>query len=322
MSRLVRIHDNLVVDKEFFDFITNCNHIICRILIYGTINDDCDINYISTSNKVDMISYLPNSKVKDGVDPFESTSRVIMRVGRLVSKIIPKHYYTSQGINDSTIEEFVNMYKSWFDRDNYTFKVVDGDEIAYWYNADNYSTPTVGTLWNSCMRYEDRLKYLDLYPKNGVKMLILLNSSNKLRGRALLWDKVSVSNSSTTELPSEIKVMDRIYTIFDSDVNLFKRWAEDNGYVPKWHQNSKSHQIFDVKGVPVVANCSLKLDNFNLKYYPYLDTFPFFNKSGGVLYNSEFNIWDYKLVQANGALEREHHDEDEFHEDEFVDEDF
>ena len=317
MSRLVRINDNLTVDKEFFEFITNNSHIICSILLYGSTSPESDVNYISSSSKSDMISYLPKGKVRDGIDSFDNPSRVTMRVGRLVSKIIPEHYYKTQNITDSTIEEFVNIYKSWFDKTNITFKVVEGDEIAYWYNSKNYSTPCVGTLWNSCMRYEDRLKYLEMYPKNGVKMLIMINNlNNKIRGRALLWDNVQV-NDSNSELPSEIKVMDRIYTIFDSDVNSFKKWAEENGYVPKWLQNSKSHQVFDVKGNPVIVNCSLKLSNSNLHYYPYLDTFPFFNKNRGVLYNSEFCMWDYKLVQANGALERERQDEEFLEDDEF-----
>jgi hypothetical protein len=156
------------------------------------------------------------------------------------------------------------------------------------------------------MRYQERQKFLDLYTNNkDIKMLILTSKVNdevKLRARAILWDNVFVT-SSQEELPSTIKVMDRIYSVFDSDVVSFKKWGEQNGYICKWEQNAKSHQYFDIKNQPVKIKCKIQLDEHILKYYPYLDTFPFFDRTNGIIYNDEYNrFWEYKLIQANGSL--------------------
>ena len=114
------------------------------------------------------------------------------------------------------------------------------------------------------------------------------------------------------QLPSEIKVMDRIYSVFDSDVNIFKKWAFDNGYIPKWEQNAKSHQFFDIKGEVIRARCTVQLDNWKLTYYPYLDTLPYFNYDNGMISNDEYAFnWDYKLIQATGNLEPERQQEDD-----------
>ena len=135
-------------------------------------------------------------------------------------------------------------------------------------------------------------------------MLQDVDGEDRLRARALLWDGVDVLKDYSQSLPSNIKVMDRIYYVFESDVATFKKWAFDNDYIPKFEQNAKSHQFFDIKGEVVRLRCSLQLDNWKFSYYPYLDTFPFFKYSDGIIANDEYtSSWDYKLVQANGDLE-------------------
>jgi hypothetical protein len=125
-----------------------------------------------------------------------------------------------------------------------------------------------------------------------------------VRARALLWDNVTVTKDYSQSLPPTIKVMDRIYYVFDSDVSTFKKWAFENDYIPKFEQNAKSHQFFDIKGETVRIRCQVELENWKLGYYPYLDTFPFFKYDDGVISNDEYTTsWDYKLVQANGDLE-------------------
>jgi hypothetical protein len=282
-----------------------------------------------------MVSYLPSDKFKEeyGFDPFgHGVGRGMMKVGRLVSKLISEKLIKDYGITPTNIEVFVNQYKSWFDKSSVEFKVIEGEEIRRWYLDRNYLTPngcTIGNLWNSCMRYNERQKFLDLYCKNpNVKMLVMTTKQGeveKVRARALLWDNVEVTNSDV-ELSTNIKVMDRIYTVFDSDVQTFKKWAEQNGYLTKWEQNAKSHQFFDVKGEPIKIKCKIQLPQRLFKHYPYLDTFPFYDLENGVLYNDEYNNkWEYRLVQANGSLTApEPDDEDQYDNDEdliFIDED-
>ncbi len=301
----VRINPNLVVDKQFFEFLVNTNNIICSIILNG--ETEKGINFIKSLDS-EFISYLQDEKKKDDVDPFTQSNRVRIRIGRLVSKLIPNKYINDLRISNSQIESFVNHYKSWFDTSSYQYKIVEGHEIKKWYLDDNYfilNGEQSGTLWKSCMRYEERQSFLELYCKNKVKMLILtvkVDDEEKLRARALLWDNVEVI-SSQEDLPSNIKVMDRIYSVFESDVVSFKKWASENGYICKWEQNAKSHQFFDIKHNPVKIKCQIKLDDYRLESYPYLDTFPFFDIDNGVISNNEYNNrWKYKLVQANGSL--------------------
>jgi hypothetical protein len=253
-----------------------------------------------------MVSYLPINKIKNniGFDPFNCSGRVTIKIGRIVNKLIDEHYIKIHNVNDSQIEKFVNSYKAWFDSSDAEFKIVNGEDIKTWYLDKNYyvspSGSALGTLWNSCMRYEERQKCLELYCNNtNIKMLVLIQNQNgidKVRSRAILWDNVIHNGES-------IKVMDRIYSFHDSDVDLFKKWANENGYIPKLEQNAKSHQFFEIKGIPTRIRCSVKLDNKEFEYYPYLDTFQFFDKENGILHNDEYNQdWKYRLVQANGSL--------------------
>jgi len=280
-----------------------------------------EINFISPTDSNDKISYLPTAKLKkdDDFDPYgKGIGRVTLKVGRFINKFVPSTIMQELNITKSDIESFVNLYKSWFDKSKFTFKVVDGEELRYWYDEENYLTPNgVGgsTLWNSCMRYQKRLKFLDLYCKNSdIKMLVMLEDVGgelKLRARALLWDNVDVLKDYSGVLPSNIKIMDRIYSVFDSDVISFKKWAFENGYIPKFEQNAKSHQFFDIKGEVVRIRCTVDLKKHKFSYYPYLDTFPFFNYQDGVISNDEYGFgWDYKLVQADGNLERQEQEED------------
>lgn len=324
MSNKVRINENLVVNKDFFEFLSNSGGIIPAIIMNLPTKED--INFIAPSDKSDMISYLPSTKVGLVSDPFNNPHRQLLKVGRLINKLILEKYLNAHGVTDKTVEMFTNTYKSWFDRSNSDIRIVSGEEIRKWYLEKNYFSPDgriFGSLWNSCMRYHDRQSFLDLYCVNPeVKMLVMIakvDGREYVRCRAILWDNVTVIKSND-ELPNNIKVMDRIYSVFESDVIIFKRWAEENGYVPKWEQNSKSHQIFDVKGNATVAKTKIQLDKYLLSSYPYLDTFPYFKISKGELSNYEFGDWDYKLIQANGSLERQRsEDEDDYIEDNWDD---
>jgi hypothetical protein len=120
----------------------------------------------------------------------------------------------------------------------------------------------------------------------------------KLESRALLWDNVELT-IPVEGFPSQFKVMDRIYSVFDSDIVTFKRWADENGYVHKLEQNAKSHQYFQSKDQVHRLRCGVSIPEKSFTYYPYLDTFPFFDIHAGFLYNDEYNSnWDYRLVQA------------------------
>ena len=325
MTKSVKINDNLYVDRSLFDFLINSNNIISALIL------SCETitgpNYFAPSVKEDMVTYLPANKFKEELVESvydDGIGRSSMKVGKLATKLLPKKVLEISGVNNTIIENFVNQYKSWFDKSLTELKVIEGEEIRQWYLDENYLCPggnKIGSLWKSCMRYNERQKFLDLYCSNdNIKMLVMITKDNgveKVRSRALLWDDVVVT-SQNDQFPENIKVMDRIYSVFDSDVYTFKKWADDNGYIPKYEQNAKSHQFFDVKGNPVRIKCKIQINNFLFQYYPYLDTFPFFNIVDGVVYNDQYaKRWDYKLVQADGRLERVEEDnyDDNYEED-------
>jgi hypothetical protein len=310
------------VDQDFFTFLLNSNNLVGSLIL--NVELPKGYNYISPTDDHDKVTFLPDDKYDSSIeDPYvKGIGRSTIKIGRLIQKMVPKEILQTWGVNNHEIEKFVNCYKSWFDKSKFIFKIVEGEEIITWYNEENYYSPNnlkVGTIWNSCMRYVNRLKFLDLYTKNpNIKMLTLLQDVGgelKVRARALLWDDVNVLKDYSENLPDKIKIMDRIYTVFDSDVVTFKKWANENGYIPKFEQNAKSHQFFDIKGEVIRLKLGINLERKEFPHYPYLDTFPFLTFRKGLLTNDEYGSWDYKLVQANGNLEPDRSEDENYEED-------
>jgi hypothetical protein len=142
-------------------------------------------------------------------------------------------------------------------------------------------------------------------------MLVLFSDDNKVRARALLWDNVKEFDSDNT-----YKFMDRIYTVYDHDVDVFKKWAKENGYMTKYEQSAKSEIYVEIDGSPQKKHLYVILDNHNLSYYPYLDTFKYYDPFKGRFSNSEKFNYMYTLVQSSGLVERESEPEDEYYDDE------
>ena len=151
---------------------------------------------------------------------------------------------------------------------------------------------------------------MKLYADNvdKVKMLVFFDDNERIRARALLWDGVRDHNDKD----ARYKFMDRIYSFYDHDVDFFKDWAKDNGYIAKWEQSAKSERDFDL-GDKVHSRMSLyvKLENTEQDYYPYLDTFKFYNVDKKRFSSSDGFKFDYVLIQSNGATEREEEEPDE-----------
>ncbi len=310
MQKVFQIND-LLVDAHFKDFLLSSQNKCCRMILCLDTNGKC--NYISPSDKEDMISYLPKNKLvkvlENGIDPFSAEAgRSRMKVGRLMATLFSEDMINEFNLTNADVEDFVNSYKSFFNMDNVEIRIVEGDEIKKWYLDSNYleyNGSHVGPLWKSCMRHRLKQSLLKLYTKNpdSVKLLIMTQKDSsgqeKLRARALLWQDAKLSSST-----SSIKIMDRIYTIYDSDIFIFKKWARDNGYISKYYQNSKSFHIFDIDGSDTVLLLSVTMKNFKFELYPYLDTFQFFNTSTGEFLNYPAR-YDYQLNHSDGILRTE-----------------
>lgn len=293
-------------DSEFSSFLEETRSIskIVDLILYHRgefIKKNGDFIRKEAGN--DTISFIPKSKLSLLHTGFNETKyRTPLKIGRFVSKFISNDGLNSFDVDQYDVESFVNLYKSFFDRDESRLKIVEGDDILKYYLAENYYRPNtscIGTLWNSCMRYREKNRYMEIYAKNPdkIKMLVLLAEDGKVKTRALLWE------SCQDREGNNYKVMDRIYSIYDHDMIFFKNWAIKNGYIHKFEQSARSENVFiNLNGKVERIDLTVKLDNHICDYYPYIDSFKFYSRKYGTLSNSEFFSYKYVLVQNDGGL--------------------
>jgi hypothetical protein len=222
-----------------------------------------------------------------------SRGRQDIFVGRGIRALL-----TTAGIKfvDKDLEEFVNLYKSTVDKMNDVFQyfdVVKGGDIAHWYSYGNYED-RIGTLGSSCMSNVDDY-YFDIYVSNpDVCQLVILKSKDddsKIIGRALLWTLIDGK-----------KFMDRIYTMRDSDVQIFRDYAKENGWFAKYHNNSTdSGSVITPTGSQEnLGKLTVNIRKGMYDGYPYLDTLKYFDPSGTLSNKTGTNT--YLLESTDGDL--------------------
>ena len=290
---------------------------------YGCWNPDSDTIGLILSETVSRVSGkiyvmfqeygLENGRIgvinKEALEPSDvedpkvwTTSRNPIRIGRLVRAVLNSAKIT---FTDKEIEDFTNQWKATYDfaKDALRqFDIVQGRAIADWYDNNKY-VKGGGTLNNSCMAEVDS-DYFEIYTSNrNVSMVILYSDdgaissekyfSNKIKGRAILWN--AKLNGQ------DIKFMDRIYTTHDSDVELFKQFAEKNGWWWKKHQSMDTDEPL-TNGTETKTNPSIKvqLDNGDCYQYPYLDTMCYLNDNDDCLYNYEKGSGKYLKDTGGG----------------------
>jgi hypothetical protein len=241
-------------------------------------------NYFDLVDSEDMVGFINQSKVKTVMDdvydnpelPFTMAGRGEVKIGKIVNYLCSLRGIS---VKDSDRESFVNAWKASTEVSTIQFKLVSGDDIAKYYDENKYYN-RVGTLGSSCMR-DEKEKTFKIYTENPdkVKLLIYVDSDDKIHGRALVW-KVKKS-------PCDSKYfMDRVYTNRDSDINRFKQFADNEGwFYKKFTSAHDSDSVrFIYKGEEVAGEVKLKVKgNFNA--YPYLDTMCFLNKDKDSLSN-------------------------------------
>lgn len=228
-----------------------------------------------------------------------TTSRNPIRIGRLVRAL---YRSGSTTISDSEIEKFVNDYKATIDIINDAFsrfEVVQGSTISKLYNHDYYESDD-GTLGSSCMAdmpdstfdmYVDNpevCKLVVLWSKNGSIVGGKYNS-DKICGRAILW----------TTRSGDI-LMDRIYTNNDSDVDLFKKFANKNNWWCKRNQSSSSNFTAERGNESKITDYIVDLKHWE-EPYPYLDTLCYLNSGTGELSNSKEDVSADRLLNDTGG---------------------
>jgi hypothetical protein len=218
-----------------------------NISFFDMVNDKNEYLSFLPKNRIVGMERIEDEKGKLRLNSYKSPQRQEMRLGRIINRILPDQFTAKE------IEDFVNEYKSEHDMitGNIGIRLVDGKEIAYWYDYRKYNQKAGGTLNNSCMRNvgKDRLSlYVD--NPNQVKLAIYTRN-NQLEARALVWQT------------DKGVYMDRIYYTQDHLSNAFQRYAENQGW-----------KIYNRRE----RNMSVRLDNNKRDYiqnHPYLDTFQY-----------------------------------------------
>lgn len=266
-----------------------------------------DITLIDMTDKNDMLSFIQVNRVKRKYDdPYShpnpenfgdlkswveyvwhdtknslwNDQRGEVKVGKFSKKIFKDNNIS---VTDSAIEKFSNAYKATFDFDfnlDQKMDLVSGEDIRKWYLDTNYSEIR-GQLGNSCMRHSTSQDFLDIYVKNPevCNLLIMYSDSSKTKisGRALIWK----------DIKGEF-IMDRVYTINDYDVEVFRRYISSKG----WSDISKNWKKTEIQ-----------LINGVYDKYPYMDNFYIFDYFNFKLTNDD--IWPkhglYKLQNTDGT---------------------
>lgn len=263
-------NSNQITDVYTLIDVTDKNDTISLIQVNRIIRDNPDL--------IDTLPYSIRDKSR-GSD-FWSKARTEMKIGRWVKRIFTEVHKSS--LEDSKIEQFVNQYKSTFDMGSSSLDLVRGEEIRKWYLESNYEIVR-GQLGNSCMRYRSCQNYLDIYVKNPevCGLLIMRSSDNpdKIVGRALVW-----------KLKDGTNYQDRVYTIHDSDREIFENWADRNNY----STYNSSYKTMEVQ-----------LGNHEYSEYPYMDTFVCYNPVTKLLSSNE-ELWPdygyYMLQNTDGTF--------------------
>ncbi len=224
------------------------------------------------------------------------TSRNNIKIGRLVKALLNAAKVT---FTNPELEAFVNQYKATFDflaNILNQFDVVTGKKIAYWYYYKHYEDGD-GTLNNSCMSEVDP-DYFEIYTTNkNVSLVILYDdegtigengkyTSTHIKGRAILWN-------AYIDGVGDVKFMDRIYTVQDSDVELFKQYAEKNKFWYKTRQSMNQNEKI-TNGIDVITpHITVKIENGDFDYYPYTDTLSYVDIEKKEMTNYEPDASDY-----------------------------
>lgn len=202
------------------------------------IRDD-KVEFLSVANFTEyQISYS-----RTLADKLNEKRRIITTLAKYLSK---KYGFTV----DKVFEKFISdVWTLMSDRYKPRIKYLVGEEITNYYKSNNESAT------RSCMTgpNANKVKLYALNPET-IKMVIM---DDELR--ALLW-----------KTDDGVEVMDRIYPNGHWKVNLMTRWAHQQGYRTRHHNNNQTGKTIPLSdGSSRIV--SVKITKREL--FPYLDTF-------------------------------------------------
>lgn len=196
----------------------------------------------------DNVKFNKEVTTKNGLE----VKTITMGLGKFISSIVIGN------TNGSTVYSISRLLKSMIE--------VKSIEI---HDNVNYVYANSGKC-SSCMT--NSKSKVHFYNRIGVKSIVTIGHDDKIRSRALLWDKVKIEYPNTSD--EDYMFMDRVYGL---DVELLHLYAKDNNFLYK-----DGYSI--VSGKDVV--CVSKQIDKNLIYKtPYIDTLNLFDYKSSKLYN-------------------------------------
>ena len=207
-------------------------------------------------------------------------------IGRFIKKLFLDTF------TDVQVSQFVERWVSI----NTTgeFKIWGTDKILDAYNSSNYEDYMGSSLDHSCMNDDSSVNFYRACPD--VKILVLLNSDNLIKGRCLFWTDIDGN-----------KIMDKVYYNMESDYYKFVKWGNDNDYYIKNNKTGILYE-FTYKGKPVNLKTKVKFPNieeYAYEYFPFVDTFCYVKDGFGMNYEPIGNEPGkyYKLQETDGTIE-------------------
>lgn len=254
--------------------IQNSSERLNKIINVEIFNGD-NIDYLDIGNNVGYISYITKNRLGklNNEDPYNNRYRQQMKIGKFFIKY---SIFDINEISKNSIDLISNIYK-YITKNILTpnnLEIVEGEDIRYWYDEDNYSDGS-GTLNKSCMKKKYLQHKFDLYVNNPdvCKLIILKDKNNKLLGRSLLWK----TNKGL--------FMDRVYTVNDYDLYLFNGYAINNNWM------IREHDIDEKLFIQLESD-----EEYNPGNSPFLDTFKYYFKEKNQLSNyrpyGDYDIFD------------------------------
>jgi DnaJ-class molecular chaperone len=120
--------------------------------------------------------------------------------------------------------------------------------------------------------------WLEIYtanPEVGLVIYKSIDDTDKIIGRALLW-----------QLKDGKEFLDRIYTVNDSDVQLFRDYAKENGwYYKEYNNSSDSGFAIAPDGSRINLDLTVNLTDASMSQFPYLDTLKYFSSRSKTISN-------------------------------------
>lgn len=256
---------------------------------------------IDVTEKNDKISFVqanrylkefPDGERPDSDNKFWKNGRTLeYSVGKFAQTVMKN---VLKEVPGAQIEEFVNAYRTEYDlarkKGDQTFKVVRGREIETRYIETSFveknKFPGHDSLHGSCMRKTSCAGFFEIYIDNPdvCELLVMLDDEGKTMGRALLWT-----------LESGDRYMDRIYCV-DTNTNIgkFYDWAKTNGI--KYKNGLTPILPFD---------STVRVKAKSYRYYPYMDTFKFYDPEQGLLtreFSSDDGVLYLQSTHGGGPL--------------------